>query len=73
MPCLLQQLLPPVKVRNEGVVKLVADGHAAGGQHAVRGEQQVARLLLQRAAAADDVLPPALDPRVVKRVREVCG
>ena len=58
---------------DERVVELVADGHAAGGQHAVRGEQQVARLLLQRAAAADDVLPPALDPRMVERVREVCG
>jgi hypothetical protein len=71
--CLLQQLLSFVQVRDESVVELVADGHAAGGYDAVRGEQEVTRLLLQRAAAAYHVLSPALDPRVVERVREVCG
>ena len=71
--CLLQQLLSFVQVRDEGVVKLVADGHAASGYDAMRGEQKVTGLLLQCAAAANHVLPPALDPRVVKRVREVCG
>lgn len=58
-------------MRDEGVVELVADGHAARSQDVVRGKQQVARLLLQRAATADDMLPPALDPRMVERVREV--
>ena len=71
--CLLQQLLSFVQVRDEGVVELVADGHAAGGYDAVRGEQKVTGLLLQCAAAANHVLSSALDPRVVKRVREVCG
>jgi hypothetical protein len=70
---LMQKLLAAVEVGDEGVVELVADGHATGGYDAVGREEQVARLLLQRAAAADHVLPPALDPGVVERVREVCG
>ncbi len=60
-------------MRDERVVELVADGHAAGRQDAVRGEQQVTRLLLQRAAAADHVLSTALDPRVVEGVGKVCS
>ncbi len=68
----MKELLAAVEVRNEGVVELVADGHATSGDDAVGGEQQGTRLLLKRAAATYHMLAPALDPGVVEGVRKVC-